>query len=1031
MDDPGRNQDVYDEPEVFGVGEDVPAPKRRPSSSPEDHQEGRQRPGTHGSSTSDGTSSRRGSGHEPVYDPSFSRRRRGDEAVEGGRRRQGFSRRGGGENHGRGRSSGELSEGEEQAGVSDRGRVGQDESNLTEFARDAAMAAEIAGGRFGQAINYLAKRKKKAAGGGIIIGLIGLVIFFFSIVQGPLQVIHLGQVLGKAFSNQDNAANIRERGLMRWFRTGNPGETRVGVLGSKITQRALAKLEAEGITFEVDTGTGHLKGVQVDLSKSSKYGGMDEANARAQIAKDNGISIDKVSKIGGTSDAPIFRVDAADVKINEARGFISSAMDSADFGKVARAVAFRPVADYLGKPGILHPWKRLKSGLADRFFSSGEQKQLIQEEEKQQTSVSEQTPEAKAVVDDVKNDVEGESGVRTAANAALGIQAGLCLAREIADKVPDLNWGTVVMPAASLATFAMAEGSQAQAGDDLSIEQPGAAVANYTNKAGQSIWESLPLQALSGAVNPSGFDLPSEFKQAFDFTSTAAGIVKTLDSYGANYLCSTVAQIGGAIAGVALIATGPGGTITEKLLSGGGQLIAGAVVANAIMKFVPKLIASAAPPVTTLTGPLGGSFAAYGVRAMANMSYTSFGGTVLSSAQSAQLAAVNEQNHEQQLKSESFATRILDPYNSDSLVASIIDRGTMNPMINFSGLISSFSRPLSILGDLSSTFFPKVAAQANTHYDWGSFYQFGISWDDLTNPTYDNPDNADAAAKILDSSKGSDYIDKAEKCFGDKISKGSDGWDVEQDKPVNPSSTEYQEAGCDDSSESWTRIKFLAFDTLLAKGDVCYHGDEDVCKELKLAQDSGGSGTTGTGGGSGTLPTGTSQELAQQLLPFIKSGKLFCGPAAGGSGAADCTDIQNTAKGVPVGGNCAVKAITPHLLGMILGLVRDDGWTLGISAMCSDHHVETDGPYAGHTYGSVADFGVQNGKTGLAAATDQQFVDDAAALLSSVGGSFGQVATGGSVDTSTNCHLAYPSQKGGKFTLFPDTCNHQHIRAAP
>jgi hypothetical protein len=179
-----------------------------------------------------------------------------------------------------------------------------------------------------------------------------------------------------------------------------------------------------------------------------------------------------------------------------------------------------------------------------------------------------------------------------------------------------------------------------------------------------------------------------------------------------------------------------------------------------------------------------------------------------------------------------------------------------------------------------------------------------------------------------------------------------------------------------------------------------------------------------TTGSPGSLPTGSSKDLATQLLPLISSGKIKCGSAAGGSGPANCLDIQNTAKGVPIGGNCAVDSLTPHLLGLILGLVQSDGWTLGISAICSNHHPEGDGPYAGHSYGSAADFSIQNGATDAAAATDKKFVDDAAALLTVTGGSFGQIDC-----SPTSSHATVVNNS--KFTTFPDSCTHQHIRAAP
>lgn len=1012
------SREIYDKPDISGIeGERIPSPE---------HEEGRQRPGAPSSTGYGGSPSRRGKPHEPVYGDRgdspitnnlpLPRRSRGEHTEDPGRRFGfGRERRGG---HGRGKTDGELSEGEGKAGVSDRGKVGKDEASLEDFAKDAMAAAELAGGRYGKAIAWLAKRKKKAGGVSIVVGLIFMVIFAFNIIQGPLQVIHMGQVLGKAFTDQDTAAEIREKGLVRWFRSGNIGETRVGLLGSEITKRALAKLEAEGITFEVDANTGHLKGVNIDQARNSMYGDMSVEDARTQIAKDNGIPLDKVTHVSGDNGSAKFKItDIGDLSRLSSRDVISQSFDSAGFGRTARLVAFRPVADFLGKPSILHPWKILKEKVRGRFFSSEATKQLVQEEKNNQTSITEESPETKALVDDERNALEEQSRVRSATSVAIGLQAGICLAREVANRVPDINWGTVVQPAASLATFAMAEGSQTQAGDDLVIQQPGATVLNYVSKAGQTVWESLPLQILAGKVNPGGIDLPDEYKQAFSFASTSANIVKTLDKYGANYLCSTVAQIGGAIAGVALIATGPGGTITSKLLSSGGQLIAGAVVANAIVKFLPKLIASEAPPVTTLTGPLGGGFAAFGAMAMNNMSSASFGGTVLSSNERTTLQSYNDKMEQQKLKSESFATRIFNPYNSGSLVANIIDYQTLNPVLNFSNLIGSFVNPMRIFSTFSNAIFPKAYAEIKPeqvqYWEKAQFKELGISLKDLQDPKYDNPDNADAAAKILDAHD--EYVDKALTCFGDKISKGSQGWDVEQVKAVNPASSEYQEAGCGDGSVAWTRIRFLVFDTLLAKGDVCYHGDEEVCKELHI--DSAGEASV-SGGSTGSLPTGSAQDLASQLLPYIKDGKISCN-----NQASNCPDIQNTAKGGSLkGGACYVNALDPKLLGMILELVKM-GHKFVFSAICSDH---PSNPASYHHLGKAADFNYVDGVfmgsageggpwTGNVLSAGKKLDSDVASFMPKSTG-FGQ----------KNCHPTFNFLQG--FDVFDDLCHHQHIQ---
>jgi hypothetical protein len=206
-----------------------------------------------------------------------------------------------------------------------------------------------------------------------------------------------------------------------------------------------------------------------------------------------------------------------------------------------------------------------------------------------------------------------------------------------------------------------------------------------------------------------------------------------------------------------------------------------------------------------------------------------------------------------------------------------------------------------------------------------------------------------------------------------------------------------------------------------------YNTDNLTPDEQQVLNGGGGAASSVSSESSaGTLTSGKSKDLAQQLLPFISSGQIFCGMAAGGSQGADCPDIQNTAKGTSIGGNCQVDALSPHLLALILGLVKDDNWTVGFSSICSDHHVEANGPGGGHSSGTTADFSVQikNGKrsAGTAAASNEAFINDVASLLSTTGGSFGQVG---------NCHPIYDSQKSKKFTTFGDVCNHQHIRAAP
>lgn len=474
------------------------------------------------------------------------------------------------------------------------------------------------------------------------------------------------------------------------------------------------------------------------------------------------------------------------------------------------------------------------------------------------------------------------------------------------------------------------------------------------------------------------------------------------------------------------------------------------------------------------SGPVGGDLIAYGARAAANSAAILNGGLAIANSATSTIIGSAGQEQQQQFNSESTLAKIFDENDYRSLAGQLADHASSSFLTNVASMARSALNIGSLFSRGFSLFTPHAAADSNSNswtgsYNWG-FPQYGIPDNMLNDPALSDPyQNAEAVGKYLSSvctdgngnigpnygacAGSSGYTARIMDCFGNALTYSPDSdiggnvWDVAHaatatstSTDVNPVSDTYQGANCggicsgaiadcgNTGEENWEKIVMFVNDAWNIKSLDCLGGytntSERSCADLGIddtAPSSTSSGGSTTSGGTNSLPQGASQQLAKQLLPYIADGKIKCGSAAGGSGAANCQDIQNTAKGVPVGGNCAVNAITPHLLGLILGLVRDDGWTLGISAICSNHSVEGDGPYAGHSYGSAADFSIQNGASGAAAAANEKFVDDAAALLSSVGGSFGQI----------QCHPDYPVLDNSIFTTFNDTCNHQHIRAAP
>lgn len=370
------------------------------------------------------------------------------------------------------------------------------------------------------------------------------------------------------------------------------------------------------------------------------------------------------------------------------------------------------------------------------------------------------------------------------------------------------------------------------------------------------------------------------------------------------------------------------------------------------------------------------------------------------------VAVINRQqsNAKSEFQSQPFFARMFSTNSQYSFVS----RLSMDiPLNTYAALQSNFTtiirNPFTALSHSFSSIFTtdKAFAAASTN----SADLFGVG--SRVFPTNDIPDDAEA---YWDAHNCGDDSENGPIAQWQKAAASPDG-----SGPVDPNTG----MPIHTTTEPCLIIRNAAGD-----GGGRYDTDLLSSDEKSVLTGGGSSTSSGSSDGaasSGGLASGDAVDLAKQLLPYIQQGKIKCGSAAGGSGTADCSDIQNTAKGQAIGGNCAVKALTPNLLAFILGLVKDDGWTLGISAICSDHHAEGDGAYAGHSYGSTADFSIENGAAGAAAASNKKFVNDSAALLSKTGGSFGQ----------KGCHANYSSISSSKFTVFDDVCNHQHIRAAP
>lgn len=164
-----------------------------------------------------------------------------------------------------------------------------------------------------------------------------------------------------------------------------------------------------------------------------------------------------------------------------------------------------------------------------------------------------------------------------------------------------------------------------------------------------------------------------------------------------------------------------------------------------------------------------------------------------------------------------------------------------------------------------SLFSPKLAAANNAPYDWG-FNRYGIPKEILDDSEFENPfDSAEKAGLILDVT-GDKYVSKAKSCFGVDIEKGGNGWEVVAKEDVNPSDSDYIDAGCNDLDDAnWKRIIVFVFDSRLMDAVGCLYFDDASCSNIGVSVSS--EDAQSSGGNPATSPAnGNAQQLAQQLL---------------------------------------------------------------------------------------------------------------------------------------------------------------------
>ena len=658
-------------------------------------------------------------------------------------------------------------------------------------------------------------------------------IGFFSVAQGPLSIIHLGELLNLPTRSQDDLNAKRIGGIYRYVRTGGYGETRLGKLESIMNKKILNDFKEQGITMEYNE-RGRLTKITVDPRTNSQLKDLSAEDRRTMLAEAYDTTPENIKTLGNGKMV----VDTAGTKVSVKRKLISNSFNLASKGSASKAINVRVVTKFFGEYSIFHPMKKAEQAVQDKNLTRQQAKAKRKEEQiKKNEEATKLSPEAEAEINNVRDKLGFGKNLKVAGAAALSISGTLCVIKDVADTLPKLQFLATVEPAIKGAYTVMSYGSQTKSGDDFKAQQLGDFAGTLTDDTGKSVFQAASLNALAG--KPQGEDLDPDYKDAFSPDNKAATISSAISSVpGADALCSPLGQFGQLVAGSVLLVTTAGtGTAIIKTTTG---IVSGAVIGK-VIGYIEKAIVGPSLSTKVLAGgPLGGNLLAHGAMSAAGMSARNFGGVAFGAVASQEIRDTRIAEYRNEFNQESFATRMLDITDSRSLAASIIDSRVMASKTSPSNItrVLSFSNLFSGFG----TLFNKSALAAGRSYAW-TMPEYGFSAKITENPKYQDPyDNADKVATFIE---GSDYIDRAETCFGAKIEKDETGWNAVTDNEVNPATGDYQGANCgDESDENWVRVRLFILDTKNMTGFACNEGDNNDPDIQKACTDLGVGGAT-------------------------------------------------------------------------------------------------------------------------------------------------------------------------------------------
>lgn len=699
------------------------------------------------------------------------------------------------------------------------------------------------------------KRKRRRTMAGWAVGLIlsgGIGSAGLGVVGGQFQFIHAAQLMQQLhLEDGENEGDSTMMKIARYIRyRDTPEKTRLGVLQNKYADRIEKQFNTSGVESAYTPQLGYLDGYVLDKSQF-KGGAFDEVAGKSdkevkKYFKDT-YGVEVVTK-----DGKLY-VAADQLKYRGNLRFMDGVLRDAGARRVTRAVGIRVAATRGGV--TFHPIKNLdkkilKSAQA-RFAKWNENmkeyikkgtngaqiatKKQADEKDKVASKNADDIDNAAKDITESANDKSAlkekiSSGLNASA-AAVTAAAIICIGHSIAVNFDNAQRSEITEPLERIGGSMIGVGNQTAFGGGSSSGQLAEQLGYYqtrmyNSKDGTSWSDAESIRAETGQKG--GPDI----NQGAKFGNNPLQLLKDIPGIGS--VCEVLENTGTQVIlfGVSFVG-GPVGTVV--------QYVVGALALPPLIDAITDWLSDTNVD-KEAAGALWGNYMNYGSRLLSNDAEVSTGGTLISDSETIERKQATAELNRQEFQSHSLAYRLFNLNDRRSLAGSFLDKQKPNAMANVASLAKGILNFGSTIASIPNNLFSNKVQAATISYNYG-FGKVQVPESILDDPKLQNylenvcivVGSEKAGCKqsnysgILQGDNGDKYIERAQKCFGDTISK--DTGDVQFGTKA-PTLADIKDADCKDNSEDWRRIQAHINFSQTAESYACRYGNHQACNSV-------------------------------------------------------------------------------------------------------------------------------------------------------------------------------------------------------